>query len=353
MSSHLNATLTSLKNGGYEEASLAMSENAEAGWSAFDTPGKTFCLGDGSSQVPNLRASEIFCALWAAHKYPESEVHTDIMQTGTVGQFAHHWGPWNPLDARVDEWLEFYSPHKRCLNLLSLAPMSAVQFSKGGLVVQRIKALWRLAGLLNGTLGFDTAKVVKRIKVIEFLEEAHSKGVTLGQVSANVPAKKAIGTWTCPCCAVRISLRHNGNKYYVTDSYGNPAPKGCWGSQVVSAQVADSMSFSQLVRVTGIELNFFASAGLYDVLGHKDSVILIRDYSNPRGSVAEVLRQYGKRVRLTTRNYLLGSDGYSEMTFDELCAAASSNPRHLVEYMNLYPLISNGNCVKLQLKNCG
>jgi hypothetical protein len=347
----INSSFTLNGDGGFLEASEAVSPKSTlAGLPVFGPPQKAFCLSDGSSQVPNLRASEIFCGLWSAYKYPNSKILTDIMVTGSVGQFAHVWGPWEPDEEKLREWFDFYSPYKSRLKLVSLAPISAVRFKSGDIPTQRLKKLEHLAGLLDGSRDFDVSSVLSRIEIVEFLSACEAKEVLLDDIVSKVPPKKAIGTWTCPCCSVRISLRFDDGKYYITDSYGNPVSKNCWGAQAVAGQVTGNMKLSKLVRVTGIELNFFASVCLHDLLGNPNSGLLIRDYSNPRGSIAESLRLYGERVRLTTRNYLVGLDGDSDMTFDELCSVASSNPTHLVECMNLYPVISSGYCLMLNLR---
>lgn len=351
MSTRINSSFTVSSNGGFQEASEALSKDSTLSkTSVFGKPHQTFCLGDGSSQVPNLRASEIFCTLWAAYKYQNATILTDVMVTGSVGKYAEIWGPWAPNQKCIEEWFDFYSPHKRRIQLLSLAPISAIQFENGDIAHQRWQALKRVAEMLDGARGFNASQVMARIEIVEFLDACRSKGITLDAIASKVPEKKAIGTWTCPCCGERISLRFSGGKYYVSDAYGNLPSKACWGSQAVSGQVTGQMELSTLVRVTGIELNFFAAVCLHDMLGNVDSNILIRDYSNPRGSIAEVLRLYGNRIRLTTRNYLVGLDGDSDMTFDELCGVASRNPTQLVEYMNLYPLISNGYCLMLNLQ---
>lgn len=348
---YINSSFALKSDGGFREASESVSaDSALKGLPVFSSPQKTFCLSDGSSQVPNLRASEIFCGLWSAYKYPNSKTLTDIMVTGSVGQFAHIWGPWEPDEGKLREWFDFYSPHKSRLQLVSLAPISTVRFENGDIPTQRMNALRRLAESLDGARGFDASRVLSRIEVVEFLSACEAKGVLLDDIVSKVPPKKAIGTWTCPCCSGRISLRFDDGKFYVTDSYGNTVSKNCWGAQAVSGQVTGKMELSKLVRVTGIELNFFASVCLHDLLGNSNSGLLIRDYSNPRGSIAESLRLYGDRVRLTTRNYFVGLDGDSDMTFDELCGVASSNPTHLVEYMNLYPVISSGCCLMLNLR---
>ena len=327
----------------------ACSVSSQHALPTFDSPQDVFSISDGSSQVPNLRASEVFCAFWAAHRYPDAEVLTDIMVAGSVGQYSHHWGPWAPDDWRIQEWLDFYSPHKRQLRLLSLAPISAVRFENGDIASQRFVALEKFAGILDGVSGFNASSALSRIKVVEFLSECESSGISVGQVASKVPDGKAVGTWTCPCCGNRISLRLVDGRYTVTDSRGGPPSNSCWGSQAVQSQVIDAMSLATLVRVTGIELNFFASICLHDMVGAKSPTLAVRDYSNPRGSIAEALRLYGDRIRLTTRNYFIGPDGDTDMTFDELCLVAKDNPARLVSYMNMYPVISNGGCLMVNM----
>ena len=333
-------------NGGYLEA---RDESSERSLPTFDPPQNVFCSSDASSQVPNLRASEIFCAFWAAFKYPDAEVLTDIMVTGSVGQYSNYWGPWTPDDLRIREWLDFYSPHKRQLQLLSLAPISVIRFENGDIASQRHKALEKFAGIFDGVSDFNASDMLSRIKVVESLKECEDSGVSVGQVASRVPDGKAIGTWTCPCCTDRISLRHVEGKYTVTKSQGGPPSILCWGSQAVQSHVTDTMSLATLVRVTGIELNFFASVCLHDLFGTQLPTLMVRDYSNPRGNIAQALQLYGDRIRLTTRNYFVGPDGEADMTFDELCMITKRDPARFVSYMNLYPVISNGGCLMVNM----
>jgi hypothetical protein len=341
MKNTLSSMYTVTVDGGYQEAREFMSSaGGRYGTEAFSVPQGNLCVGDASSQVPNLRASELFSACWTAYKYPNARIVTDIMVTGSIGQFSSFWGPWVPDKRSMDMWHEFYSPHKSPSRLVSLAPISNVKFENGAIASQRRKALEKFVGMLDGVSGFDSQKILERIFIVEFLSECDTSGITLGQITLNVPEGKSIGTWTCPCCNQRLSLRFKEGSYSVTESRGGPV--SCWGSCAVSSQVCDSFRVADLVRCTGIELNFFASVCLHDMIGAKDSNILIRDYSNPRGSIAESLRLYGNRVRITTRNYLVGRDGDTDMSFDELCMVAERNPAKIIELMNLYPVISDG-----------
>ena len=346
MKASIGSTYTSLKNGGFQEARSAMASfGALSSLPIFSPPGPVMSIGDGSTQVPNLRASEMFCALWAAHTYQDAQIVTDIMITGSVCQNMHHWGPWEPDEERLGEWLDFYSCRSVKPLLQLLAPISTVRFENGDIVSQRLKALAKFAGILDGMQGFNASSTLSRIKIVEHLRECEVFGITLGQVALNVPAGKAIGTWTCPCCGERTSLRFANGKYSVTDSHGGPMVKTCWGSQVVQSNASDSMSLATLIRVTGIELNFFASLRVHDIVEVTKPTFMIRDYSTPRGSIEESMRLYGDRIRLTTRNYFIGPDGDADMTFDELCMAATSNPAKFVELMNLHPIISEGGCL--------
>jgi hypothetical protein len=259
----------------------------------------------------------------------------------------HHWGSFEPDEVRLQEWLDFYSVRTVKPLLQLLAPISTVKFERGDILSQRYGALAKFAGILDGAQGFNASSALERIKIVEFLRECESSGITVGQIASKVPEGKSIGTWTCPCCGDRASLRFVKGVYSVTESRGGPVAKACWGTQVVQSNVTDSMSLATLVRVTGIELNFFASVCLHDMVGNGEPTLLVRDYSNPRGSIAEALRLYGDRIRLTTRNYFIGPDGNADVTFDELCTAAESDPAMFVGLMNLHPVISEGGCLRV------
>ncbi len=348
MSTSISSDYVLPKDGGFQEVRSAMaSYGALSNLPIFDTPGPVMTIGDGSTQVPNLRSSEMFCALWTAHAYQKAEIVTDITITGSVGQNMHHWGPWVPDDVRITEWIDFYYPHKKINRLVSLAPISTVRFVNGDIVSQRFKALEKFAGILDGARDFNASSALSRIRIVEHLKESEAFRVTLGQVALRVPLGKAIGTWTCPCCGERISLRFVNGKYSVTNSHGGLTEKTCWGSQAVQFNVSDSMSLATLVRVTGIELNFFASLCVHDIVEVTKPTFMVRDYSTPRGSIEQSMRLYGDRIRLTTRNYLVGPDGDTDMTFDELCLAAASNPGMFVGLMNLHPVISEGGCLRV------
>lgn len=331
---------TSQRDGGWREA--LNFAGAEA--TCFQNPpaGGTLLVADASSQVPNLRGPELFAALWNAYRFSSAVIATDTMLSGCIGTYSGYWGPSEPDDRKVSEWENFFSRMNKPLRCISLAPMSLLTFADGDIPSQRMRWIARVAECLNGHDGFDTASILSRIRIVEILEQIEHKGITVGEVIPMIPEFKAVGTWTCPCCAERFSLRHNGMRFIVTDARSSEKSASCFGSRAVEAQVTEDMSLAFLARVTGIELNFFASAGLNSLIVGDTVSMLIRDYSNPRGSIEECLRRYGHRTHLTTRFYLQDTFLDADMTAEKLLSVARTHPAELVSLMRRFPVISDG-----------
>ncbi len=346
MKGKIDTTYAVKRDGGFAEASSFLGDSAPNSLGGLTGVAS---LGDASTQVPNLRAPEMFSALWAARKYESLQIETDIMVTGTVGQFSRFWGPWSVDEQLIEAWRNFYSPYGHRIKLLSLAPVSVLKFDRGTIADQRFAALEKIARNLDGVSGFDANQVLERIKIVEFLQAIERAGITLGQVAESVPSGKSIGTWTCPCCATRVALRLGESGYAVTESRGATLDKNCLGILTVRSQVSDEMSLAKLIRGTGIELNFFASVCLLDIVESASSTLMVRDYSNPRGNIAEAISRYGSRLCLTTRFYLVGPDGDSDLTFDQLYVLTKEQPSRFVHIMDNHPVVSEGGCL---IVNC-
>jgi hypothetical protein len=303
------------------------------------------CHFDGSTQVPNLRAPELFSALWMANTFQRSSITTDIMLSGTIGEYGHIWGDWC-LAETADIWFDFYGQAKFLSALFGLPVVHAI-FAQGTVVEQRMRHLERVAHKLHGHEGFDASQILPRIQIVELHDQCTKLGIKIGDLADVTPEGKAIGSWTCPCCAERCSLRRLKGTYIVTKANDAKLPQGCWAAQRVAKWVVNDTTVAHFVYVTGLELNVYSALFLQEKI-NATAHFFLRDYSDPRGTITQVAQKYAGRMSLSTRFYFRpntddGSPKQRDLTlceFEDLCCHRS--PADLVRCMKTTPIVSEG-----------
>jgi len=346
--------------GGLAEARIAYRQRWKKslpGLQALDGQDR-IVLCDASTIVPNCRPSELLVALMAMVQIPQNvDILTFITQSGTICEFASEWtNPETLVPGRIGNWRDFYAGKIPYMDRIpkEFAPIAVFGLGKGNMsfpnfvVVKRHQRLLGLWDSLVPYLGLGSC-FFQRLSVDVF-----GKGfeVSLSEISKNLEPGQALGCFPCPDCSYqkRKPIYHHFRMlregFDVTPERSKRVLR-CKGARAFLEGVGDNIMLSSLIEISGFipgGLATYESLRRWNGLGMPG--IMIRDYSNARGTLGRIVREWPHaNLWITTRFYMKRESDGKEASFKEFEASLRAEPAAWAEFIRETPLISNGDCM--------
>ncbi len=292
---------------------------------------------DAGSPVANFHPQEAFVALVAlAHTGKLVTVDTSIGCGGTYSDYGGFWG----LTPKPNPyWTKFYKGTGVMDRIApQFAPISSGVYTA---VAQRKRAtidMWlRLAPHLGAgqflrALGFSLnvfEKPFGHMKVSKLAGAVDDGGVIL--------------SFPCPLCSHQNgktayhAIRRQGKSIVVTKNDRSPSPSGCKGAFPWKDSWND---------LTIWETAYLLGARLYGKATYCMSAnqrvkppMMIRDYSNPRGTVSASINNWSRNIWISPRVYVTKNGGG---TIEDFKRSIDAHPREWANLIQKFPLLGNG-----------
>lgn len=314
------------------------------------TPQEIAWVMDASTPVPNCRPVEIFTALWALQQLPGRTIATDVSFSGTVGEYAEFWGKNEFDEIQLNNWYDFYS-NIHFIKKDELRPFAPI-ICAGGIATdlcklreERIKEVARALGITG----------IGRVIVSELSNLTTETHVSLGAIFPVLPIGKTIGSFPCPICSssekhvVYHAVRKTDAGYVVTDPRSSRVVK-CKGTRAFTSQVSALSNLGDVMRTTGLVLNGLAAFKAIELAAPVNTNFFVRDYSNPRGTLATLFDWWKERLWITTRCYLVkNTESKEDLEWETFLTLVSEEPEFFLEALST-PFLSGGKELLLTLE---
>lgn len=326
------------KDSGYGEA-LSVNPNINQ-----TKPDRKIWLADGSSPVPNYRSAELFLTVWASYEFG-TKVPLDIDITSSGISFENH----SPDEVeKLGPWFDFYS-----LRLMTDRRVEFIPFGPAGLLMpnelvrkNRMVRMQEIAEHLKSDIGEIALSHVN-------IEDGSTYfNVSLLETQGLLPQRTSLGKFVCPTCSyqrkevVTHAVRYIQKQLAVThgDSTGHVK---CPAALVFLRKVQEeNPKISDLIRVIG----FSPSGKLFYLFTRNGEVnsrgLCMRDYSNPRGTVADTVKQWDPYIWISTRFYMLDPNR-DDLPFDQFIRWVEKVPHLFARLMRERSVLSSGQAISL------
>jgi hypothetical protein len=285
-------------------------------------------LCDASSQVANYRSAELFLAVWTAYQMSDVQITTDVISSGvqitTEKTDASYWS-FQGLGGT-----QFFTPQA------SIVPNSTVRD-------KRLMYIREITHLLKNDLGNI------RIENIHISDGADYMDMYLHTAIREIPNGSSLGTFACLACSTKDRVVTHALRKVKTGVALTELIKGssvdCSGQVWMRQLVASNPTITEMIRRFG-----FTPGGKLFYATHQDRVntnLVIRDYSNPRGTVAEVVARKPKRTFVSTRFYITNEN--TDAPIEKLLSAIQDNPLFFADVIRDYPVLSDGRVVHITI----
>lgn len=293
-------------------------------------------VSDASTPVANFRVEEAFMSLVALARTPKNvKVLTDVGCGGTYDEYGRNWS----LSPKSNSfWIEFYVKTGimgRIDNKFS--PVAACVYDAINIRKQAISRMWsHIAPHFNSSRSSDRfeSKVYEK-------EFGHLK---ISSLVNTTPEGAVILTFPCVVCSHQTqttayhAIRRRGNGMYVAKTDRSPSQSGCKGGFSWNEHW-DNLTVWQATFLLGGRLS---GKSIYELSSRSSPKpgMMIRDYSDPRGTVAATVQKWSKDLWISPRVYVkrAGNDG-SIKDFERSLVA---NPKSWATTIDNFPMFGDG-----------
>lgn len=278
-------------------------------------------LMDSTSPVPNDRAVELMLLSWVAH-HTEHAVYCETTQSGTVGEYGPLW--FENLNLETDicpnalkEWVAMFSDHTNLVTKESILPYVPFAMLKKS---EHIMKLRKEKMLSIYEMLWPEKKMLPPIVITDLVERSSLSGL---HVLESMETGKVMGKLPCPVCsyqqkkAVYHSIVKDVEGFHIARNDKGHGYTHCKASLIFHRKISEGISIEWLTKKLGFVLNG-RPAFWVTKQAQKETVFTtgVRDYSNPRGSMAYLSELFGTDIFITPRIYLRNKDE-SDMTYGE------------------------------------
>jgi hypothetical protein len=334
----IQVNISSVVNGGFIEGNVAYQKR----WGIFinsrplPTHGELL-VSDASSPVANFRVEEAFNTLVALAQAPNSvTVLTDLGCGGTHGDYGHLW---NLTPKSNFFWQEFYNKTALMDRINNnFAPISEGVLSA---IDQRKLAILSMWDQISPYLKSANPKSGERLKVKVYEEEFAE--LKISDIGNAVPEGAVIATFPCVVCShqaqttVYHAIRRRQNGMYVAKTDRSPSHSGCKGGFPWNERWND-LTIWEATYLLGARLSGKAIYQLSSQASNKPAM-MVRDYSDPRGTIATTVNNWSQDLWISPRVYLVSEENGSIEGFQ---ASIKNNPKDWAKIIEEFPLFGNG-----------
>jgi hypothetical protein len=337
----IQLNIASSVNGGFLEGNIAYSEK----WGSPINKKKLPKVGrlhvyDASSPVANFRIEEAFMAMLAMHKTgPLVEVVTDIGCGGTHEEYGSYW---NIRPHKNQFWRNFYKETA----LVDRVDAKFAPISSGVFVATR-KRKWEIIKMwlkIAPHLGLEKIFRILNFKVHVY--ETSFKNIKLNTLCNAVPEGSVILSFPCLVCShqaqktVYHSIRRSGSGMTITKDDRSSGISKCKGG--FAWNIAwNKLTIWEAAYFLGAKLSGKATYYLATNKWIKPN-IMVRDYSNPRGTVKMIVDSWGRNVWISPRIYLKNQGETSDNEIEDLKKSVRNNPKEWATMLNEFPILGDG-----------
>ncbi len=241
------------------------------------------------THVPKNNPQELVETAWFLKSLDSGkELIVDQFYAGTVGAYGTHLG--GSVSAEANDFFGISIPRE-------FQPFSMLS-TRQIVTQQRLEKIMEWQSLLG---------LEKNVSAVT-VSTAPSLNHTLHDLLLGAKEGEVVVSYVCPFASTEIgkeivhSVRKSARGWIVTTERGMcpitfPDKIG---------EILSSLNLSDLQRVLGTSINGKATYRLYAMMlaGKSDSVIAIRDYSNPRGTLRQCAENFGDQLIISKRIYV-------------------------------------------------
>jgi hypothetical protein len=333
----IDVSVSSTVDGGFIEANLAYQKRWGAMVNSRPLPTSgSLLISDGSSPVANFRPEEAFSALVALANTPGTlKLITDVGCGGTYHSYGGQWG----LQPKGNQfWRDFYEK----TGLMDRVSCEFAPISEGvnEAIRQRKAAILEMWALIGPYLGTGSLAKAQRFFVNIYEEEFGSESIAA--LGRHLPEGAVIMTFPCCVCShqtqttVLHAIRKKGKGIDVTRNDRSPAHSGCKGG-FAWLHCWNELTIWEATYYLGGRLSGKAIYELSSQSPNKPG-ILVRDYSDPRGTLEATIAKWTHNIWISPRVYLNNSEG----TIKDFQRSLSQNPQEWARVIEAFPMFGNG-----------
>jgi len=292
---------TPANEGGYIEGNMAYLQKWGEKINTRDLPlTGELLVADGCSPCPNFRPAEVILTLVAMFNVaPSVLIRTFLGSSGTYEEYGKIWG----LSQRANQtWIDFYAGIPSIDNVdPKFLPIGHDVQKATEIRTKCIQEMWKL---ISPYIGTGTAKLK-----ISVMENEYSRTLKIADIIDSMPLNALLMKFPCPICSHQTDktlyhgLRRTKDNFCVTKNERSEAEVKCmcaqpWKKHGMKLRVADASSMLG-ARLSG--------KLIYSLLSLQLPKLVIRDYSNPRGTVAQVVNDWDENIWISTRLEIPGN----------------------------------------------
>jgi hypothetical protein len=346
--------ITQLKSetwGGFAEAGILYPHALEV----FQQAQRLWLL-DGSSPVPNTRANELVMCIWGL-LHGKTEIVVDICYSGTITEYARplFGSQYTPNEEKYEEWKNLFGGAKRSVlskdRMRDYAPL-AILHEADQMAPLRLAAIEKLSSLLLPSHDLHIQKYLDM--------QVFQKVGTLSLRATNIGKDKVIGTFACPECSYQAkepvyhALRGSDMErcFYISSATTTKIAR-CHSTQYLSEIISADTTLAWLISKIGFKVYGKAAFRCITDFIHKNgtpTLLGIRDYSDPRGSITAVQEWYPDMF-VTPRLYIRDKEG-ADLSAEECIQRLQACPDHCTtvgNFLKEYAPVSDGRVVTMTL----
>lgn len=268
--------------GGFSEAGVLFEQSLER----FSRSKTIYAMSCGTP-VPNNNAQEIAETAWLIKHLGDRKLVIDQWYSGTIGKYAA--GVIQPVSDEACMVLDMdIPPQFRAFQMLS---------EPGFITRVREKSIQEWCGHFW----------VGTIPEITFSHRP-LPGYTLTDLLEDAKEGESIMSYICPFASIEAGrevvrcIRKSGSGWCITAERAQAAldfPK-------VIEDLLESKDLAELQRLLGVSINGKATFRLYSKMLTADSeaAIILRDYSNARGTLQQCSKNFGEKLIISKRIYV-------------------------------------------------